>query len=365
MSRTLALALVLGAVAGPAAAQVATDREAVRLLSRAESLQARLERRDSLGRKQRYQERLARRFDAGDVTAILANSVGDATGHRVVAGASAFLSELGAIPPSFISSCVVVAYSATGKDSVLRAEGLIRRARIMADALSSPDTLADGAIVAVVIGRAYRESLDADWKAWLPEDVALVWTMKRDGAAAAQELMAGETDAGARCLAGDVARCRLWLGVDRDPTPYATRYRPAEIRRLLMKQFYGWGRVGGLPAECAAGSDRACLQVVDRGEWLSPVPASPRARAALVREVRALHGAATLRRALTDSSGSVGARLARAVGISEDSLIYEWRSWVLTGGGNARVAAGARDAMPALIFAGLLLLAAARSGRWR
>jgi len=51
MSRTLALALVLGAVAGPAAAQVATDREAVRLLSRAESLQARLERRDSLGQR--------------------------------------------------------------------------------------------------------------------------------------------------------------------------------------------------------------------------------------------------------------------------------------------------------------------------
>jgi hypothetical protein len=240
----------------------------------------------------------------------------------------------------------------------------------MADALSNPDTLADGAMVASVIGQAYWRTLDSAWKAWLPLDLALEWKMNREGAAGAQELMAGETEAGARCLEGDALPCRRWLGLDRDPAPFATRYRPVEIRRILVKRTLGWGAGGwsGLASECAAGSDLACLQVAEHGGWagwLSPIPASPTPRGTLVREVRALHGAEAIRRALTDSTGSVGERLARAAGISEDSLVVEWRSWLLTGGGNPKVAAGARDALPALVFAGLLLFAAARSGRWR
>jgi hypothetical protein len=367
MSRALAVALALAAAGRAAQAQArpVPDRSAAGLLSRAEALLTGFQRHDSLARQQRYREWLARRFDAGAVTVVLAGSVGDATGRRVAAGAWASLENLGAIPTAFISSQVVVAYAATGKDSALRAEGLGRRTRLMADVQPTPDTLADGAIVAAVIGQAYRETLDPDWKSWLPLDLALGWTMKREGAAAARELMEGGTQAGAKCLEGDVVHCRLWLGLDREPTPYATRYRPAEIRRILVKQFYGWGGWGGLMAQCAAGADEACLQLAERSGWLSPIPADPQARGTMVREVRALHGAEAVKKALADTVGSVGERLARVAGISEDSLVAEWRAWLLTGGGNPKVAAGVREAMPALVFAGLLLLAAARSGRWR
>jgi hypothetical protein len=89
------------------------------------------------------------------------------------------------------------------------------------------------------------------------------------------------------------------------------------------------------------------------------------ARGSLLRAVRVVHGAAALRRALADTSGSVGVRLARASGVSEDSLLAEWRAWLLTGGGGRRVTADFADGVPVALLGALLLLAAARSGRWR
>ena len=367
MSRVVRVAVALALTAGArvAAAQGARGGEAATraLLARAEALQAQLARQDSVARQARYAELRARRFDAGDLTVLLPAAVGEVTGRRIATGAWAYLDTLGAIPAGYVRSLVAVAYEATERDSVTSAEGLQHRTRVMVEVPAHPDTLADGWTVAIEIARAYVDTLDADWRAWLPFDLGIGWKHGREDAAALRDLAAAATRTGSECLGGTAAGCRLWLGLDRDPDPFASRYTVAEIRQVAAaRPFYEY--MGPVVTQCVGGSDEACLRFARSGQ-VRPVPASTSAIRSVLREVRVVHGAAALRGALADTTGAIGQRLARAAGIGEDSLVREWREWLLTGGGGPRIAAGFREAMPVLVFGGLLLLAAARSGRWR
>jgi hypothetical protein len=284
-------------------------------------------------------------------------------GRRVVSGAAAYLDSAGAVPAGFVRSLVAVAYSAMRWDSVLHADGLTHRSRIMVEVPAHLDTLADGWPVAIAIARAYDQTLDADWQAWLASDLAVGWKHGRDDAAALRDLGAAATRTGSGCLGGNASACRRWLGFDRDPDPYATRYTVAEIRHIVAtRPFVEY--LGPVASQCIAGSDEACLRFARSGQ-VPAVPAGLAVTRSVLREVRVVHGADALRRALADTSGAVGQRLSRAAGIGEDSLVAEWRRWLLTGGGHPRVTANMLDALPVLVFGGLLLFAAARSGRWR
>lgn len=362
------LALTLGA-GGPALrAQRARARAADTrtLLARAESLEARVAVRDSTARRAVYRQRLARRFSAGDVTVLLAGATDEAVGARVAGRGKVLLDSLGAVPTSFLASRVVVAVTAAGVDSVLRADGLMGRARVAADVGTTLDTVTGGFVVAVVLARAYRETLDATWRSWAPGDLTLSWLEARDGEQARRELLGGDVRVGARCLEGDVAQCRLWLGLDREARPFRVRYAPGELRRLISGGTWWEYESSGQPArDCVHGSDEACIRFVESGRFVDSIPAGALARGSLLRAVRALHGATALGSALADTAGSVGARLTRASGVSEDSLVAEWRAWLLTGGGGRRVTADVGDGVPVVIFGVLLLFAAARSGRWR
>jgi len=358
------IALTVSVGAPSAAAQGAPGRSSVRALAaRADSLEALVARQDSAAKRTRYDELRAQRFDAGDVTVLIPAVVGEGTGRRIAAGAEAYLDSMGGIPPAFVRSVVSIAYATAGSDSVLRAGGLGGRRRLMVDVPARPDTFADGWAVAIVIARAYTESLNEEWRAWLPADLGIGWKHGREDAAAVRDLAAGETRVGTECLGGRPAACRLWLGLDREPDAYVARYTPAEIRRIVaLRPLVEY--LGPTAARCIEGSDEECLRFA-RGGQLPAVPAGFSALRSMLREIRVLHGAEALRRALSDTAGALGQRLAGAAGISEDSLVVEWRAWLLTGGGHPPVSAGAREAMPVLLFGGLLLLAAARSGRWR
>lgn len=362
----LALIALAASVGAPvAAAQGAHSRDAARrsLVARAESLEALVARQDSAAKRARYDDLRARRFDAGDVTVLVPAIVGETTGRRIASGAQAYLDSVGGVPRSFVRSVVGIAYTTVGQDSALRAGGLSGRTQLWVEVAAGPDTLADGRKVALVFARAYAQTLGEDWRAWLPPDLGIGWKHGREDAAAVRDLAAAETRVGTECLGGKAAACRLWLGLDRDPDPYGTRYTASEIRHLLaMRPFVDY--LGPTVAQCTQGSDEACLRYARSGQ-VPAVPAGASAVRSVLREVRVMHGAEALRRALSDTSGAIGQRLARATGIGEDSLVVEWRGWLLTGGGHAPVSAGARDAMPVLVFGGLLLLAAARSGRWR
>lgn len=339
---------------GPASARV--------LLARAESLWTQLARQDSAVNRRTYLERRARRFDAGPVTALVPAVVGAETGFRLAASADEYLR--GAVPPAFVASRVIVAHAATAVDSVVRAQRLADRVALGAYVAPRPDTLADGWALAAAIAHDYRTTLDSTWRAWLPFDLGLAWTLRRDGAAAVRELMRGDTRAGADCLEGSVAWCRRWLALDDELDPYRVRYRPEELRRLIETRWFPEGRANDLAHECTTGSNDACYRIASL-RFVSPIPAGPVPRSSVLSYVRALPGHQALLRALADPRGPVGERLARAAGVTEDSLVAAWRIWLLTGGGQPRVTADVRDALPALLFAALLLFAATRSRRWR
>jgi hypothetical protein len=366
MYRIVAALLALGA-AGPVRAQTPRGRrpDARALLARAESLQRQLDQRDSLAAHARYRRRLARRFSAGDVTVLLAGPADEMVGEKVAAHARALLDTLGALPRSFVASRVVVAVAAAGVDSVLRAEGLWGRTRVSADLGPEIDTLTGGFVVASVLAQAYRQTLDATWRSWTTADLTLGWMQARDGEAARRELLAGEVRVGARCLEGVIAQCGLWLGLDRDAHPFRTRYGPRELRRVVAGRVWAYEPGWQVARDCVNGLDEACVRFAESGPFVDTVPAHLPSRGSLLRAVRALHGAAVLGRALVDSSGSVGERLARASGVRQDSLLVEWRAWLLTAGGRRRVTADALDGLPVAAFGALLLFAAARSGRWR
>jgi hypothetical protein len=259
----------------------------------------------------------------------------------------------------------VVAAAAAGVDSVLQDEGLSRRERVAADFGPTPDTLTGGFVLAVALAGAYRTTLDATWRTWAPGDLTMGWLEARDGEAARRELLGGDVRVGARCLEGEVAQCGLWLGLDGGAHPFRTRYAPGELRRIVAARFWEYEPNWETARDCVHGSDEACLRFAESGPFVDAIPAPMTARGSLLRAVRVVHGAAALRRALADTSGSVGVRLARASGVSEDSLLAGWRAWLLTGGGGRRVTADLADGVPVALLGALLLLAAARSGRWR
>jgi hypothetical protein len=367
MYRRLVVALALAASAHGALAQTARDRdEPLRVrLARARELLAQMNARDSMAKWERGRELRAVRFDAGPLSVVLPATANGDVGRRIAKGAFRALEDLGAIPQDFVASRVAVSLAATGVDSLLRASGLGARATVAVDLGRTPDTLADDWKVAVAIAQAYGRTLDSEWRTWLPWDLGVDWKWAREGESSVRALMAGETLAGGRCLEGDARECRLWLGLDRDANPFVGRFRPAELRRLAAGRWFPPGSEARLAKQCGDGSDDACVQLASAGNKFSPIPAGYDPRNSLTRAVRVLHGPDALRRALADTAGSVGERLARAARISEDSLVTEWRAWLLTGGGHARVSADVGAAMPSLVFAGLLLFAAARSGRWR
>jgi hypothetical protein len=359
----LALIALMTSVGAPGAAAQGARSPARALAARAESLEALVARQDSAAKRARYDDLRARRFDAGDVTVLVPAIVGEVTGGRIASGAEAYLDTMGGVPRAFVRSVVPIASATAGWDSVLRAGGLAGRRRLTVDVAARPDTFADGWTIAVAIARAYTQTLDEEWRAWLPVDLGIGWKHGREDAAAVRDLAAGETRVGIECLGGRAAACRLWLGLDREPDAYGARYTPAEIRHIVaMRPFAEY--LGPTAARCTQGSDEECLRYARAGQ-VPAVPASASALRSVLRELRVLHGADALRRALADTSGAIGQRLARGAGIGEDSLVAEWRGWLLTGGGRSPVSAGTCEAMPVLLFGGLLLLAAARSGRWR
>jgi hypothetical protein len=209
---------------------------------------------------------------------------------------------------------------------------------------------------------AYAGTLDPEWQRWLPGDYGLKRTLEAGEARPWQMFAPALSAAGAGCLSGRAASCRLWLGLDRDGDPYVTRYRPSELRELFTR---GYWTGSPLRRACLAGSDPACVGFAREVRQPDPVPADASARRSLLRAAHDLYGAPALAAALIDTTGSIGQRLARATGVTEDTLVLAWRRRVLGIGGALESRAGAKEAGPALLFAGLLLLAAAGSGRWR
>jgi len=357
--------------AGGLRAQVppgATPQERV-LLARADSQyrqeEARRERRWQLERESAR----GRLVESGGIAAVIPGHARSDQALRSLDSAAIMLREFGGVPEGFPRSVVVVFENATDTGAALAAPLVRGRRRARVGGIQfggaageKPAFRVPSLVVAGAIAEAYRDTRDPDWRGWLPQnygvgpwDRAATWS-------AFEALTRSNWAVGSRCLAGDVSGCRLWLGVDRDSSPYRARYQADELRNYFSR-YSRWLAERSLAGrDCLSGTGSACFEyALEEHHPISAVPADPTGRKSLVRAVRALHGASALERAFADTAGSVGDRFARAAGIGVDSLMHEWRYWVLTRGGRPQDRNLLADAAPAIVLAGLLLAVARRS----
>lgn len=357
--------------AGGLAAQVppgATPRERT-LLARVDSLWAQLRAREERERQAVRERARARLVETGGLAVVVPGQVPAEAALRSLDTAVVVLSDFGAIPESFARSVVVVIAGATDTGSVLAAPVVRDRRRVPVGGIQlgaggggGPSFNLPVIVVASAIAWAYRDTRDAAWREWLPGNYGIgPWTRSATWTSF-ESLTRSPWSVGARCLAGEVRGCRLWLGVDRDSVPYTARYRSGELREFFERDRKWIAERSVAGRDCLSGAGAACYAyALEEPHPVPAIPADEAGRRSLIRAVRTLHGPGSLARALADTTGSVGERLARAAGIGEDSLLGEWRYWVLTRGGRPQDRNLLADAAPSVLLAALLLAAARRS----
>ncbi|HEY2806983.1 MAG TPA: hypothetical protein VGI92_14080 [Gemmatimonadales bacterium] len=279
--------------------------------------------------------------------------------------ADSTLGEFGGIPDETIRRLVLLEVTLTPENAML-AQFKGRPFASLSPVRASDSAEANGSKALEAMAHYFTGTLDSTWQKWLEGQLVLAWNSNLDGERALDDLASvGGYVSGKECLAGMLASCRQWLGLDDSPQPYSVRYRPQELVSALRNSDGSHGN----PTEdrCRGGDAQACAEFFTLMSWhpLPSIPASGEMRMSLLRELRERHGKEALRRVLADSAGSVGDRLSHAAGISEDSLVSEWRLWVLGRGRIERVTAGPGDLVSALLFSAILVGMAIRSGRWR
>lgn len=167
------------------------------------------------------------------------------------------------------------------------------------------------------------------------------------------------------CLSGDAAACATALGVRLGADTLAEWYDPATWPRLA--EMVG-GRLRGFEEiarqNCIHRNDSTACRAILTPERV-PLPVDIGGRQYLVQRALALGGPAAFSTLTAAGAAPISARLEAAAGIPIDTLVSRWSAAV-------RAAAPAGPAHPAyeLFLAvswslALLLLIAARSGRWR
>jgi hypothetical protein len=298
---------------------------------------------------------------SGDVTLVLWAAIPDSLARLMALRSDSILARAGVVPSSFIRGVILVMRDAADTAAVLAAAGLADRRRLELN-IAPPLTQLDDWWVLGAVVAAYSASLDSAWAEWAQHAWGFIRWPDRMAERGGRELLAPAWSVADRCLAGEALGCRLYLGLDRDTHPYRARFTAAERRRMVEGY---WGGHRGM-VECRQGDDDACASVLEHAPFTGTAgnPSSGDTRAGLLAAVAALHGPEVLRAALEDRTGSIGERLARATGISVDSLVLEWRAWALSGGSPYHVRAGIADVAAAALTVALLLYLATRSRPW-
>ncbi len=368
MSRRLAAVLGLTVLAAPAHAQAPERRsvaELQALVARVEAQVADEQRQRSAVDAASADRRAARRVSSGHLEVVLWEAIPAASAAALVRRADSALAAGGVVTPGFLQARVFVMRRTTDTAAVLAATGTAGRRRVFFEASDAMDVGPDAyRRIADAVGREFLQTLDDTWRRWLPFGSELVRPrIDIISRGAREELVAPVYTVAERCLAGEASGCRLWLGLDADSAPFRSRYTAAELRSTIAR---GYGRSADV-ARCAQGDDEACVQVAGSRLNYSGVdefPATVNARLSIVAGLRDLHGPEAMRRALADTTGSIGERLARASGVGLDELVLDWRRWLLAGGRAQHVQAGAGDLLAALAAIAVFLFLSTRSGRW-
>jgi len=205
----------------------------------------------------------------------------------------------------------------------------------------------------------------ADVLAWMRGNVPAGTLGPSELAGISEELARTPARPNGACLSGDAAACARALGIRLGADTLAEWYEPAAWPRLAEMVS---GGLSGLDViarqDCMNhGTPNACRTILIPERLLLPVGIG--GRQYLVQRALALGGRAGFRTLTAPGGGPISVRLEAAAGIPIDTLVSRWSAAVRAAapGGPGHPA---YELLLAMSWSGiLLLLVAARSGRWR
>lgn len=203
------------------------------------------------------------------------------------------------------------------------------------DALQVYWDLNERELTRVLLGFADLSGADTALHDWLGGPVLPGLDSDQRRAQVYVALVTAPSQAVRRCFVGDRAACRDALSLGPATPDLLTRwYGPDERRLLVTVQYAGFLDKGVRAPEfrsCAVGSDSACLDLLESlppGSLVRPLDYA--ARFSLLETAVALGGTRTFSRLFATAPGPIGARLAAAAQVPEDSLVTRWRSDVVS-----------------------------------
>jgi hypothetical protein len=211
---------------------------------------------------------------------------------------------------------------------------------------------------------------DSALRGWLPGEIyPSFFGDSIENSEAYISLVTSGYEIGRRCFAGDIPSCAIALRLDdgNDSMVAATIVTPAERRHRvdMMEGYFRRNRdLEGL-AECRAGSDVACTELVRSvPPHMIPHPLATQARMLLLRMAIKAGGRDGYHRLMSDSTSPIGVRLARTAGMPLDTLVSRWHATV-TASRPLPVSISLEGILAGLGWVVLLGYFGLRSSRWR
>ena len=169
------------------------------------------------------------------------------------------------------------------------------------------------------------------------------------------------------CFRGSMEACGQALGLERPADPALTWYSERGRRELVgrLSQLLRTGASAGQFASCVHGrSDQDCQTLLRRESQVIPPPLNPQARATVLRLALARGGPEALTRLLQSPSDLIARRLADAAGQESAALLQQWHRHILAAK-PLPTTLTLPQAWATMMWAGVLVLVALRSSRWR
>src|SRR5712692_10445880 len=176
-----------------------------------------------------------------------------------------------------------------------------------------PWNMGAAALTLMLLANAPMPDPDRPLREWLNGPVRPSWRTAEDRSAVYVQLVTAPSQTVRDCFLGHLEGCEAALEIGASPATLEALYPSAAAFHF-----------------CVTGSDSACtglLRSLPRG--VLPHPLGADARFTLVHLALRLGGREAYHRLLADPQASVGARLAAAGGVSEDSLVARWHAEII------------------------------------
>jgi hypothetical protein len=221
-----------------------------------------------------------------------------------------------------------------------------------------------------LIGQVHQvlwQRFDPALREWLAAPLAPTLEPARFPGNSYIDLVTSASPPAGACFGGSMAGCLHALGLERPADPGMAWYSASGRRELVgrMSQVLRTGASTHQFASCVHGhSDQDCQALLRRAAPLIPPPLNPQTRSTLLRLALARGGPEALSRLFHSPGDPIARRLADVAGQDPAVLLREWHRHILAAKPPPTTLT-LPQAWTTIMWAGLLVLVALRSSRWR